>query len=61
MRRKLRKSEVDVVGIDLIDVIMCRGSKDLDDLNQLVRSVVAWEQRLPQQQFTQHTPSRPDI
>ena len=44
-----------------MDLVLCRGSKLLDDLNELVNTRLSWEKGLTDKKLGDDTTDRPDI
>jgi len=50
-----------VVGIHGLDLLSRRGAEDFDDLDELVDTALAGEQRLAKHQLSHDAPCRPDV
>jgi hypothetical protein len=61
MRLDLRELVLHVVGVHGADLVASRGSQDLDDLDQLIDTRLAREQRLTKHELSHNTTSGPDI
>ena len=57
----MRKSEVDVVFVECLNLRAERCSQDFDDLDELVDGVVTWEERLTKQQLGDDAAHRPHV
>ena len=47
----LRKLELGVVGVHLVDLLACRRAEHFDDLNELIDATVAREDRLAEEEL----------
>lgn len=61
MRFDLRELVLHVVGVHGSDLLASWGSKNLDDLNELVNARFTREERLSEHQFRHNATSGPDI